>query len=194
MFNIPVFSQFGSGGYGEHLPVQEALYHPYSGSAGELPVWELARTQRPVSAAAAAQRLSEAGRHPAWPRFTLCALQHAVHPQRPGEWVIYLIWHQWWGGYSETVWCIMLFLCRIPPNDYKLVVCDIQQLLVAVTIHSCSSSGSQYFRIIEDLITLLGYMQTSKVRRTQGKKINTFLWQWYMTFHSNKIGNSLLPF
>uniref|UniRef100_A0A9J7ZIC2 Lysosomal trafficking regulator n=1 Tax=Cyprinus carpio carpio TaxID=630221 RepID=A0A9J7ZIC2_CYPCA len=55
----------------------------------------------------------------------------------------------------------------IPPNDYKLVVCDIQQLLVAVTIHSCSSSGSQYFRIIEDLITLLGYMQTSKVRRTQ---------------------------
>uniref|UniRef100_A0A673GP73 Lysosomal-trafficking regulator-like n=1 Tax=Sinocyclocheilus rhinocerous TaxID=307959 RepID=A0A673GP73_9TELE len=55
----------------------------------------------------------------------------------------------------------------IPPNDYKLVVCDIQQLLVAVTIHSCSSSGSQYFRIIEDLITLLGYMQTSKVQRTQ---------------------------
>ncbi|XP_056326307.1 lysosomal-trafficking regulator isoform X1 [Danio aesculapii] len=55
----------------------------------------------------------------------------------------------------------------IPPNDYRLVVCDIQQLLVAVTIHSCSSSGSQYFRIIEDLITLLGYMQTSKVRRTQ---------------------------
>uniref|UniRef100_A0A671RQM4 Lysosomal-trafficking regulator-like n=1 Tax=Sinocyclocheilus anshuiensis TaxID=1608454 RepID=A0A671RQM4_9TELE len=55
----------------------------------------------------------------------------------------------------------------IPPNDYKLVVCDIQQLLVAITIHSCSSSGSQYFRIIEDLITLLGYMQTSKVRRTQ---------------------------
>ncbi|KAI7805145.1 lysosomal-trafficking regulator isoform X2 [Triplophysa rosa] len=55
----------------------------------------------------------------------------------------------------------------IPPNDYKLVVCDVQQLLVAVTIHSCSSSGSQYFRIIEDLITLLGFMQTSKVRRTQ---------------------------
>ncbi|TNM99905.1 hypothetical protein fugu_012938 [Takifugu bimaculatus] len=43
----------------------------------------------------------------------------------------------------------------IPLNDYKLLVCDIQQLLVAVTIHSCSSSGSQYFRIIEDLITLL---------------------------------------
>ncbi|XP_061693071.1 lysosomal-trafficking regulator isoform X3 [Syngnathoides biaculeatus] len=55
----------------------------------------------------------------------------------------------------------------IPLNDYKLVVCDIQQLLVAVTIHSCSSSGSQYFRIIEDLITLLGFMQTSKMRRTQ---------------------------
>ncbi|XP_034753584.1 lysosomal-trafficking regulator isoform X3 [Etheostoma cragini] len=55
----------------------------------------------------------------------------------------------------------------IPLNDYKLLVCDIQQLLVAVTIHSCSSSGSQYFRIIEDLITLLGFMQTSKMRHTQ---------------------------
>uniref|UniRef100_A0A673CN00 Lysosomal trafficking regulator n=1 Tax=Sphaeramia orbicularis TaxID=375764 RepID=A0A673CN00_9TELE len=55
----------------------------------------------------------------------------------------------------------------IPLNDYKLLVCDVQQLLVAVTIHSCSSSGSQYFRIIEDLITLLGFMQTSKMHRTQ---------------------------
>uniref|UniRef100_A0A672J8Z1 Lysosomal trafficking regulator n=1 Tax=Salarias fasciatus TaxID=181472 RepID=A0A672J8Z1_SALFA len=44
---------------------------------------------------------------------------------------------------------------------------DTLQMLVAVTIHSCSSSGSQYFRIIEDLITLLGFMQTSKMRRTQ---------------------------
>lgn len=57
----------------------------------------------------------------------------------------------------------------IPPNDYRLLVCDIQQLLVAVTIHSCSSSGPQYFRIIEDLITLLGFMQTSKTPRTQGE-------------------------
>ncbi|XP_033874007.3 lysosomal-trafficking regulator-like isoform X2 [Acipenser ruthenus] len=56
---------------------------------------------------------------------------------------------------------------RILLNDYKLLVCDIQQLLVAVTIHSCSSSGSQYFRIIEDLITLLGYLQISKNKRTQ---------------------------
>ncbi|KAL2083317.1 hypothetical protein ACEWY4_021090 [Coilia grayii] len=55
----------------------------------------------------------------------------------------------------------------ISPSDYRLLMCDMQQLLVAVTIHSCSSSGSQYFRIIEDLITLLGYMQTSKVHRTQ---------------------------
>lgn len=60
-------------------------------------------------------------------------------------------------------------LCRIPLNDYKLLVCDIQQLLVAMTIHSCSSSGFQYFRIIEDLITLLGFMQNSKIRRTQGE-------------------------
>lgn len=65
--------------------------------------------------------------------------------------------------------CFFLVLCSIPLNDYKLLVCDIQQLLVAVTIHSCSSSGSQYFRIIEDLITLLGFMQTSKMRRTQGE-------------------------
>ncbi|XP_035260055.1 lysosomal-trafficking regulator-like isoform X3 [Anguilla anguilla] len=55
----------------------------------------------------------------------------------------------------------------IPLDDYKLLVCAIQQLLVAVTIHSCSSSGSQYFRIIEDLITLLGHLQTSKICRTQ---------------------------
>uniref|UniRef100_A0A3B3QSJ6 Lysosomal trafficking regulator n=1 Tax=Paramormyrops kingsleyae TaxID=1676925 RepID=A0A3B3QSJ6_9TELE len=55
----------------------------------------------------------------------------------------------------------------IPLNDYKLLVCDIQQLMVAVTIHSCSTSGSQYFRIIEDLVTLLGYLQSSKIRRTQ---------------------------
>ncbi|KAI1894637.1 hypothetical protein AGOR_G00117810 [Albula goreensis] len=52
-------------------------------------------------------------------------------------------------------------------NEYKLLVCDVQQLLEAVTIHSCSSSGSQYFRIMEDLITLLGYLHTSGVQRTQ---------------------------
>ncbi|KAL4641356.1 lysosomal-trafficking regulator-like [Arapaima gigas] len=55
----------------------------------------------------------------------------------------------------------------MPLNDYKLLVCDIQQLLVAVTIHSCCTSGSQYFRIIEDLVTLLGYLQTSRICRTQ---------------------------
>ncbi|XP_042189049.1 lysosomal-trafficking regulator [Callorhinchus milii] len=55
----------------------------------------------------------------------------------------------------------------IPMSDYKLLLCDIQQLLVAVTIHSCSSSGSQYFRIIEDLISLLGYLQTSKNTKTK---------------------------
>ncbi len=90
--SIALFSQSGSGGYGEHLPVQEALYHPCAGSAGELSVWELARAQRPESAAAAVQRLPEAGRHPAGPRLTLRALQHAVHPQRPGERVLYRVW------------------------------------------------------------------------------------------------------
>ncbi|XP_043858779.1 lysosomal-trafficking regulator [Dromiciops gliroides] len=60
---------------------------------------------------------------------------------------------------------------NIPLNDYKLLVCDIQQLLVAVTIHACSSSGSQYFRVIEDLIILLGYLQSSKNKRTQNMAI-----------------------
>uniref|UniRef100_A0A4X2K1Z1 Lysosomal-trafficking regulator n=1 Tax=Vombatus ursinus TaxID=29139 RepID=A0A4X2K1Z1_VOMUR len=59
----------------------------------------------------------------------------------------------------------------IPLNDYKLLVCEIQQLLVAVTIHACSSSGSQYFRVIEDLIILLGYVQSSKNKRTQNMAI-----------------------
>ena len=74
---------------------------------------------------------------------------------------------------------------RIPLNDYKLLVCDIQQLLVAVTIHSCSSSGSQYFRIIEDLITLLGFMQTSKMRRTQGMLWSGCLAQEHPNTHTN---------
>ncbi|XP_048843336.1 lysosomal-trafficking regulator-like isoform X2 [Brienomyrus brachyistius] len=55
----------------------------------------------------------------------------------------------------------------IPLDDHKLLVCDIQQLLVFVTIHSCSSSGSQYFRIIEDLVALLGHLQTSTIPRTK---------------------------
>ncbi|XP_072912760.1 lysosomal-trafficking regulator isoform X1 [Hemitrygon akajei] len=55
----------------------------------------------------------------------------------------------------------------IPLSEYKLVLCDIQQLLVAVTIHSCSSSGLPYFRIIEDLISLLGYLQNSKDTKTK---------------------------
>ncbi|XP_074118564.1 lysosomal-trafficking regulator isoform X3 [Sminthopsis crassicaudata] len=60
---------------------------------------------------------------------------------------------------------------NIPLNDYKLLVCEIQQLLVAVTIHACSSSGSQYFRVIEDLIILLGYVQSSKNKRTRNMAI-----------------------
>ncbi|XP_059533375.1 lysosomal-trafficking regulator isoform X5 [Myotis daubentonii] len=60
---------------------------------------------------------------------------------------------------------------NIPLNEYKLLACDIQQLLVAVTIHACSSSGPQYFRVIEDLIVLLGYLQNSKNRRTQSMAV-----------------------
>ncbi|XP_006872071.1 PREDICTED: lysosomal-trafficking regulator [Chrysochloris asiatica] len=56
---------------------------------------------------------------------------------------------------------------NVPLSEYKLLACDIQQLFKAVTIHACSSSGSQYFRVIEDLIVLLGYLQNSKNRRTQ---------------------------
>ncbi|KAM6086319.1 lysosomal-trafficking regulator isoform 6-T6 [Theristicus caerulescens] len=56
---------------------------------------------------------------------------------------------------------------NIPLNDYKLLACDIQQLLVAVAIHACSSSGSQYFRVVEDLIVLLGHLQNSKNARMQ---------------------------
>lgn len=67
------------------------------------------------------------------------------------------------------------FPCSIPLNDYKLLACDIQQLLVAVTIHACSSSGSQYFRVIEDLIVLLGHLQNSKNTRMQSK-ISAYCW------------------
>ncbi|KAM6355196.1 lysosomal-trafficking regulator [Podargus strigoides] len=60
---------------------------------------------------------------------------------------------------------------NIPLNDYKLLACDIQQLLVAVAIHACSSSGSQYFRVIEDLIVLLGHLQKSKNARMQNMAV-----------------------
>ncbi|XP_037677522.1 lysosomal-trafficking regulator isoform X2 [Choloepus didactylus] len=60
---------------------------------------------------------------------------------------------------------------NVPVNEYKLLICDIQQLFIAVTIHACSSSGSQYFRVIEDLIVLLGYLQNSKNKRTQNMAV-----------------------
>ncbi|XP_036133268.1 lysosomal-trafficking regulator isoform X2 [Molossus molossus] len=60
---------------------------------------------------------------------------------------------------------------NIPLNEYKLLACDIQQLLIAVTVHACSSSGSQYFRVIEDLIVLLGYLQNSRNKRTQNMAV-----------------------
>ncbi|XP_068795056.1 lysosomal-trafficking regulator isoform X2 [Struthio camelus] len=60
---------------------------------------------------------------------------------------------------------------NIPLNDYKLLACDIQQLLVAVAIHACSSSGSQYFRVIEDLIVLLGHLQNSKNARMKNMAV-----------------------
>ncbi|KAM5163021.1 lysosomal-trafficking regulator [Mantella aurantiaca] len=59
----------------------------------------------------------------------------------------------------------LVTLCAIETSialdEYILLACDLQQLLIAVTIHACSSSGSQYFRIVEDLIILLGYLTES---------------------------------
>lgn len=52
-----------------------------------------------------------------------------------------------------------------------MLACDLQQLLIAVTIHSCSSSGSQYFRIVEDLIVILGYLNESKNEKLQSKNL-----------------------
>ncbi|KAK2086013.1 hypothetical protein P7K49_035438 [Saguinus oedipus] len=60
---------------------------------------------------------------------------------------------------------------NIPVSEYKLLACDIQQLFIAVTIHACSSSGTQYFRVIEDLIVMLGYLQNSKNKRTQNMAV-----------------------
>ncbi|KAG8444521.1 hypothetical protein GDO86_009617 [Hymenochirus boettgeri] len=59
----------------------------------------------------------------------------------------------------------------VPLDEYLLLACDIQQLLVAVTIHSCSSSGSQYFRIVEDMIILLGYLHESKNEKMQSMAV-----------------------
>nr|BAA34688.1 BEIGE [Rattus norvegicus] len=56
---------------------------------------------------------------------------------------------------------------NIPLNEFRLLACDIQQLFIAVTIHACSSSGSQYFRVIEDPIVLIGDLHNSKNKRTQ---------------------------
>ncbi|XP_066881781.1 lysosomal-trafficking regulator [Kogia breviceps] len=60
---------------------------------------------------------------------------------------------------------------NVPLTEYRLLACDLQQLFIAVTIHACSSSGSQYFRVIEDLIVLLGYLQNSKSKRTQNMAV-----------------------
>ncbi|KAM3931239.1 lysosomal-trafficking regulator [Leptodactylus fuscus] len=69
-------------------------------------------------------------------------------------------------GFLYSLCNTLATLCGIEtsvsPDDYVLLACDLQQLLIAVTIHSCSSSGSQYFRIFEDLIVILGYLNESK--------------------------------
>ncbi|KAM9317348.1 lysosomal-trafficking regulator [Gastrophryne carolinensis] len=66
-------------------------------------------------------------------------------------------------------------LCAIETSisldEYILLACDLQQLFIAVTIHSCSSSGPQYFRIIEDLIILLGYLNETKNEMLQNMAV-----------------------
>ncbi|XP_072265185.1 lysosomal-trafficking regulator isoform X2 [Pyxicephalus adspersus] len=66
-------------------------------------------------------------------------------------------------------------LCAIETSisldEYVLLTCDLQQLLIAVTIHACSCSGSQYFRIVEDLIILLGYFNESKNEMLQNMAV-----------------------
>ncbi|XP_040285377.1 lysosomal-trafficking regulator isoform X2 [Bufo bufo] len=59
----------------------------------------------------------------------------------------------------------------VSKSEYILLACDLQQLLIAVTIHSCSSSGSQYFRIVEDLIVILGYLNESKNKKLQNMAV-----------------------
>ncbi|XP_063773674.1 lysosomal-trafficking regulator isoform X2 [Pseudophryne corroboree] len=59
----------------------------------------------------------------------------------------------------------------VSQDEYILLACDLQQLLIAVTIHSCSSSGSQYFRIVEDMIIILGHLNESKNERLQSMSV-----------------------
>ncbi|XP_068087878.1 lysosomal-trafficking regulator isoform X2 [Hyperolius riggenbachi] len=57
-------------------------------------------------------------------------------------------------------------------DEYILLACDLQQVMIAITIHSCSSSGTQYFRIVEDLIILLGYLNESKNEKLQNMAVS----------------------
>uniref|UniRef100_A0A8C9TXB8 Lysosomal trafficking regulator n=1 Tax=Scleropages formosus TaxID=113540 RepID=A0A8C9TXB8_SCLFO len=51
-------------------------------------------------------------------------------------------------------------------NEHKVLLCDLQQLLMLVTVHSCRISGAHYFHIFEELIILLSHLQTSKTPGT----------------------------
>ncbi|XP_069810685.1 lysosomal-trafficking regulator [Dendropsophus ebraccatus] len=79
------------------------------------------------------------------------------------------------GGLLYALCNTLATLCGIEtsvsPDEYILLACDLQQLLIAVTIHSCSSSGAQYFRIVEDLIVILGYLNESKNQKLQNMAV-----------------------
>ncbi|CAN0412720.1 unnamed protein product [Lampetra planeri] len=52
--------------------------------------------------------------------------------------------------------------------ECRLLLGDVQQLLVAATIHACSTGGGQYLRLLDDLVVLLNCLQGSANPRTQG--------------------------
>ncbi|XP_029114650.1 lysosomal-trafficking regulator-like isoform X3 [Scleropages formosus] len=55
---------------------------------------------------------------------------------------------------------------RVILDEHKVLLCDLQQLLMLVTVHSCRISGAHYFHIFEELIILLSHLQTSKTPGT----------------------------
>uniref|UniRef100_A0A8C4N483 BEACH domain-containing protein n=1 Tax=Eptatretus burgeri TaxID=7764 RepID=A0A8C4N483_EPTBU len=55
----------------------------------------------------------------------------------------------------------------LPRSDGGLLLGDIQQFLLAATLHACTSAGSHYFRLLDDLLAMLGHFQTSQHARTQ---------------------------
>uniref|UniRef100_UPI00358DFC63 lysosomal-trafficking regulator-like n=1 Tax=Myxine glutinosa TaxID=7769 RepID=UPI00358DFC63 len=58
-------------------------------------------------------------------------------------------------------------ISTLPRSDGGLLLGDIQQFLLAATLHACTSAGSHYFHLLDDLLAMLGHFQTSQNARTQ---------------------------